>query len=62
MVKKIIGYVRENQRKHQCGEIEMNTTDGSGLHFLNKLLLGVRLVRSVELRNGFLEKLGGSRK
>ena len=31
-------------------------------NFLRKNLLGVRLMRSVELRNGFSEKLRGSRK
>ena len=31
-------------------------------NFLSKLFLGVRLVRSVEARNGFPEELAGSRK
>ncbi len=31
-------------------------------NFLSKLLLGVRLMRSVEARNGFQEELAGSRK
>ena len=31
-------------------------------NFLSKLLLGIRLMRSVEARNGFPEELAGSRK
>ena len=33
-----------------------------GYNSLSKLLLGVRLMRSMEFRNGFPEELGGSRK
>ena len=54
MLKKIKGNTNvEKIRGILLVEVEYN--------FLNKLLLGVRLMRSVELRNSFPEELGGSR-
>ena len=38
MEKRILGYVRGKQRKHQCGETERNTTTGSGLKFLKQVI------------------------